>query len=363
MTLSSESEAPHVSISYTDDGDSLLGDIAWRLLARRSLIVRTIFIAVVGTLVVSFALPRWYTSSLSFTPQGRRAASGNLSGLAAQFGVALPTSEASQSPGFYAQLATTEAILGTLASRTLSTDSVGSIPGESLSELLGVNEKEPRRRHEEIIKELRKRISTGAEVRTGVVWISVKMHDPVSSWRLSTLLLNALTEYNLTLRQGQARAERTFAEARMKQAKVELQAAEEQLRAFLVGNREQMQRSATLALEEKRLEREISTRSQVYQTIVQAYEQARLEEVRDTPMLSLIDNPRIAGRADSLRLPVRVLIATLLATGFACTLSLLLDLVARVRTGALHDVDKDKIRRRIAYDLARPWRLLFTSTE
>ncbi len=349
------------SIVAADD-DAILGTVAWRLLARRSFIARTVAVAILGTLIGSLILPRWYSTTLSFTPQqSRRAPTGNLSGLAAQFGVALPTSEASQSPGFYAQLVVTQAILGSLTKLNLSADSAGASRARPLAELLDVEESDPRREREEVVKELRKRISASAEVRTGVVSINVKMHDPVSSWRLTTVLLNALTGYNLETRQGQARAERKFAERRLQETESELKSAEEALRVFSLSNRE-MQRSATLALEEQRLQREISSKSQVYQTIVQAYEQARLEEVRDTPVLSIIDQPRIAGRPDSLRLGVRLAIAGVLGLGLAIGLTLFRDLVLRLRKGAIPDTDREALSRRVAHDLARPWRLLLTAS-
>ena len=69
-----------------------------------------VFALVVG---LTLYFPRTYTSRSSFMPQARKATS-SLSGIAAQFGLAMPTSDGSQSPAFYADLVQSRGILGSV---------------------------------------------------------------------------------------------------------------------------------------------------------------------------------------------------------------------------------------------------------
>jgi uncharacterized protein involved in exopolysaccharide biosynthesis len=54
------------------------------------------------------------------------------------------------------------------------------------------------------------------------------------------------------------------------------------MQAFLQANR-QWANSPDLTFQHDRLERDIALRQQVYTTLVQSFEQARISEVRDTP--------------------------------------------------------------------------------
>src|SRR5665213_1769853 len=76
-----------------------------------------VFALLAGAVTVTILLLRHreFTSTASFTPQGRRApGGGNLTGLAAQIGIALPTNDAAESPEFYADLLQTPELLGPL---------------------------------------------------------------------------------------------------------------------------------------------------------------------------------------------------------------------------------------------------------
>lgn len=53
---------------------------------------------------VMLLLPRIYTATASFMPQVGEGQASRLAGLAAQFGVSVPTGEAGQTPRFYADL-------------------------------------------------------------------------------------------------------------------------------------------------------------------------------------------------------------------------------------------------------------------
>ena len=72
-----------------------------------------------------------------------------------------------------------------------------------------------------------------------------------------------------------------------------------------------------LKFEEDGLTREISVRQQVFTTLTQIYEQARLEEVRDTPVLMVVEPAVQAPKADSRKLLLKVLVALFVGLGIS----------------------------------------------
>src|SRR5690606_19548061 len=99
-----------------------------------------------------------------------------------------------------------------------------------------------------------------------------------------------LNDFTLDKRQTQAEQERVFIEGRLEVARAELEAAEKELASFYEANRS-YQNSPRLAFEAGRLERRVQIRQEVYRTLAQAYEEARIQEVRNTPVLTIVDPP------------------------------------------------------------------------
>jgi uncharacterized protein involved in exopolysaccharide biosynthesis len=99
-----------------------------------------------------------------------------------------------------------------------------------------------------------------------------------------------MQQFNLETRRSQAQAERVFLETRVGAARDELTQAEGKLQAFLQQNR-QFENSPELQFEFDRLQRDVSMRQEVYTGLVQAFEEAKIREVRDTPVVTVIEHP------------------------------------------------------------------------
>jgi uncharacterized protein involved in exopolysaccharide biosynthesis len=109
---------------------------------------------------------------------------------------------------------------------------------------------------------------------------------------LAAAIANKFVEYlnafNTEYRQSQARERRTFVEQRIAQIEHELRNAEEGMRTFYERNRSWRQ-SPQLIFEEGRLRRQLEIRQEVYLTLRREYETARIEEVNNTPVITVID--------------------------------------------------------------------------
>ena len=280
--------SPSASVRPVDDEISLWEVLAV-LLRRRGTIALTTVLSVAAAAAFAFTRDDTFTSQASFRPQGSQASASELMALASQFGVNIPLGGNEQvSPAFYADLLGSREILFRVANKSYVVEGVVSV---SLPDLLEIEEATEALRVEETIEALRNDIvsvQTGRE--TGIVTVAVQTAWPDLSEAIAARLLDEIALFNLDTRQSQAAAERVFIEERVDSARHALDAGETAMQAFLQANR-QWENSPDLTFQHDRLQRDISLRQQVYTTLVQSFEQARISEVRDTPVITVLQAP------------------------------------------------------------------------
>lgn len=339
-------------------GGPTLAALVSVLLQHRRKVVAASLLVPLALLAVLLLRDRTYTTSVTFLPQGKRPPA-NLASLALQLGVNMPSGmDAAQSPAFYADLVRSRVILSQLAdgSYPLGADSTRRV---WLADALEVDDdRSAAWRRDEAMRELaREVLSVSSSPRTGVVQFAVVTTSAHLSYALSQEVLRAVSRFNQEIRQSQASAEREFTERRLQQARSELAAAESALEDFDRVNRVAV--SPTLALRRQRLEREVSLRTEVYTTLAQSYEQARIEEVRDTPVLTLIDAPEVAVRPNPRGVVFGAAGGLVLGLLLGAAWALLSD--QRWRTGQVQRGELRLLWSETARDLSKPWRLLSRS--
>ena len=102
-------------------------------------------------------------------------------------------------------------------------------------------------------------------------------------------IIRQIELYNRETRRSKARAEREFGDKRLADVGAELRAAEDAEREWLKRNRGDYQAAPDLRVEHDRLSRQVAFLEQMYATVGQGRERARMDEVRDTPALTIID--------------------------------------------------------------------------
>lgn len=264
--------------------------IAWSAITRRSFAEwrRAIVVGVisaVGFVAAAWLMPERWVSEAEFMPQANRTAS-SFGGIAAQLGIEVPTAEPAQSPQFYVELLRSRHFLSRADGHypTVAGDSV------SLREVLHIGGRDSAVVALRVAARLDSRMSVFVAPRTGVVSASVAMPDPMVAQAVMQHLLDLLDAFNVETRRSRAQAERIFTERRVSELRSDLRDAEDELELFLRTNRI-TQFSPELTFQRDRLLREVTLRSQVYAMMVQSYEQARIEEVRDTPVLTRLIGP------------------------------------------------------------------------
>ncbi|MGQ0703340.1 MAG: hypothetical protein ACT4PM_09445 [Gemmatimonadales bacterium] len=275
---------------------SLLAVAAGLLRHRRRIIGAALGLGLLAA-IVTVVRPRQYLANASFIAQVR-STNAALSGVAAQFGVTVTPVEPGQSPSFYADLLRSRELLSALA-----TSRFPPAAGDSatLLEILGIGGATPALQVERAVARLRRRLEVSIAARTGVVSLGLAAPTPELAQQVTARLLELLNQFNVSTRRSQASEERRFTEQRLREVMDELRQAEDRLVVFTQQNRD-IRSSPRLQAEFARLERQVLLRQQVVIQLSQAAEQAKIEAVRDTPVLTVIERPVVPARAASRRL-------------------------------------------------------------
>jgi uncharacterized protein involved in exopolysaccharide biosynthesis len=343
------------AVGLRDDEVSLLGILNVILLYRR-LIAAVMVLGIAGGLLAAAIGGRQYVAVATFMPQ-TRSLTTNVSGLAAQFGLNVPAGDPGQTPQFYIDLLKSRQILRDAAETQYSVPRAVGTARMTLVDLYGRPQSNAPSRREDAIAVLANQVT--AKVRpTGVVDLTVRSDDASLAQQIAAKLLALLNQFNLERRQSQAAAERRFAERRLAEVRRELQDAEFALQSFLQGNR-QLSNSPALEFGRERLARDVAMRQQVYTTLMQSYEQAKLDEVRDTPVITVIEAPEVPIAPQPLGLLKHGLIGALLGLSFGMMLAFARHYFVSV-SGDLSDegAEFSTLRADTVSDLKHPWRFL-----
>jgi len=250
--------------------------------------------AVVGA-VTALLLPSRYRAKAAFQaenpPNQMPLGSGIASLLGSQL-AALPLGGSQSSPQLLADLLTTDAVLRHVVNAAFPWQG----QSQTLETIYGVASKgRPELRDYLAIRKLRQALSVDVDVRTGIVHFGVEAYTPELALAIAETTLAALNEANLALRQRRGSTERAFTAQRSADARRLLAAAESTLALFNQTNRN-LQSSATLQLEQARLRRNVDMAQQLFLQLQLQEEQAALQELRNTPTISVIDPPVLPAR-------------------------------------------------------------------
>jgi len=337
---------------YRQDA-SLLG-LLTPVVRRWRLMVTVPFAFAVIAAAYSLLTPSIYTASTTFTPeasggQSLAATLGSLSSLTGQFGLA-PTIGANASPDFFASvLRSRELLVSTL--HTEFRDPATGTP-RRLLDLLEIHAPNDAQALALGVTRLGEVTSTAVDRRTGIVTLSTRLRDPKLGADVANRMVQLLNDFNLRQRQSQSREQKRFAADRLAQAEGELRQAEQVLQRFLERNRT-YRGSPLLEFEHDRLARLVELKQQVYVALSKSLEDARIAEVRDTPVLTIIDPATPPARRSSPKRRLLVLIAALAGIVVAGALAHLAELRANLERT---DAPEYRALLEASAQLPRPWR-------
>jgi uncharacterized protein involved in exopolysaccharide biosynthesis len=327
-------------------------------LRRRVLFARIsalLFVMVVG---VGLLLPRSYTTTASFVPTSTSNGLSRIAGYAAQLGLSLPASgDAGQSSDFYVELLRSPQILRALVGASYTVvDQADTLQG-TLVDLYAIREDTPERSRETAVRRLGENMTLSASLRTGVVTLRARSRYPALALQISRRALGLVDEFNVGTRQSEAGAERRFAETRLAESRDSLRTTEDRLQVFLQKNRD-FSNSPQLSFQHDRLQRAVDLQQQVVTSLAQSYEQARIEEVRNTPAITMVEQPIMPVRPDSRRLLFKGLFAVMIGVLGVGLWVAGEELLGSQRTREPRLAERLAAEwRSVRTDVRRPWRL------
>ena len=232
--------------------------------------------------------PRLYTSTAVFVPQSSESAPSELAAAASQLGFRVPSGgSAAWGPATYVALLRSRTLLEPIAFDTVTVVEENN-RRVALMDLLKIPPAPLRRRVSQTVDAIEGIVSAGEERMIGAVKVSVRTRWPSVSLALAESVLQRVNEFNLETRKSQAAAERKFVEVQTVDAMVALRSAENALQTFLTRNRAI---GPEQAFERDRLQREVGLRQELYTSWMKSREDARIREIRDTPVITILEPP------------------------------------------------------------------------
>jgi len=284
-----------------------------------------IFMFLAGAIAAaaSFLVRPKYRASTSLVPESSNSLTlpVGLTALAGQLGIGGGAGAGPLSPDFLVSVLRSRSVLEpVLETRFVPANQPGS-EGRPLIDLMGVEQAPPNKRLALAMRALNAQFSTEINRRTGIISIEVEQPDPRLAADVANALVAELNRFNLERRQSQSRAQRIFAQERLKDAERELRRAEEAHQKFLQANRSYTE-SPVLFFESNRLQRGVQLKQEVYLTLSKSYEEASIAEVRDTPVLTMIDAAVPPFRRSSPNRKLYAIVAALAAGALAAGLAI-----------------------------------------
>lgn len=252
----------------------------------RGIVITAVSAGLVGA-AVSLVLPKYYRAEVVFLPERGATAAlrGALAGLA-QFGLQLGLEAEGESPRIYQDLAMSRSILERLLWTPVP--SVGNVPERPLIDWILPPQDDSTKRVQQAVQELAKAIEIRSDLQTGVVRVALEARSAVVASAAANRLVEYFDDFNVSKRKSRAQERRRFVEVRYREARGELAEAEAEAVRFLERNR-LFQTSPELVQAYERLQRQLQVRQEVSLTLARELETARISEVNDTPVLTLID--------------------------------------------------------------------------
>tara|TARA_B100000945_G_scaffold182497_1_gene146328 strand:+ start:264 stop:1556 length:1293 start_codon:yes stop_codon:yes gene_type:complete len=255
------------------------------------IIIPSIFCILTIFYAIYFTRPFYQSSSKIMSSSGSNNNSQAL-GIAAQFGINLPLNN-SEPEWAYNQIITSRTIARQVVNRKFDTERYGN--QKSLIQILTYKDKKPSLGADtlEIIainNFINNMLKVDEDVQSGMYTITTTAAEPKLAANINKALIEELDSHQREYNKSKTSETRKFIEERIFETEKELQNAEEALKNFKDRNR-RIENSPALQLEQQRLLREATVLTGVFTTLKQQLETTKIEEVKESEYIVIIDNP------------------------------------------------------------------------
>jgi uncharacterized protein involved in exopolysaccharide biosynthesis len=316
----------------------------WRILV----VLPLVFGAVAGLL--TFLVAPTYTATTTFVTAGQRdltASLGSFANVASQLGVGLPTNP-TNSPQFFGDVLRSRGVMNdVLRARTADPRSPRPTDSVAVEELYAPEKGSSAVRLNEAITSLTRESSVSVNPRTNIIELHVSSRYPTAAAFVAQQFVAALNRFNLDTRQSEARERRRFVGDRLREAQDSLARAERIQQEFLQANRGDLRNAPTLAAQYERIQRQIQTYQDLYTNFRREFETARVDEINDTPVITIIDTAAVPLKRSSPNRTLTTVAGAMLGILLAIAILLTQGYLERLRRHHPRDYDQFQELRRI----------------
>ncbi|MDC3137285.1 Wzz/FepE/Etk N-terminal domain-containing protein [Bacteroidota bacterium] len=339
MVLPQEYKIVPADYGYQYDEDEIdLLELAKTIWSKRMFIVKVVALGAVIGVIAALLSPKEYKSTATLMPEYSTESQGGASSLLRQYGGLLGVSGGSyasnsnairvdlypnivQSTNFQLKLMdqpfyfsdinqeatlfdyytelNNPGLMGLVAEYTIGLpgkilgailpkkELMTTVPGEaSESMVLNLSKEEF-----EVISTLRQKITASLDEESGIVSVSVTLPDNVAAAAVTEYTIKELTEYLTEYRTEKVLRDLTFVEEQLATAEARFEEAQLTLAEFRDSN--QGMSSARAQTEEQRLNSEYQIAFNLYNSLTQQYEEAKLKVQEETPVFKTLESVQV----------------------------------------------------------------------
>lgn len=271
---------------------TLLWNSRWRM-------VRLTLLPTIAAVVISLLLSKTYVATTTVLPDldflsGLKGRLAGLQDLAGDLGLG---GGAGMSPSqLYPEIIFSETILKNVIHHRYQTQEFSQ--PVTLLEYFEYDTTEPNLSYEQCLKSLRENmVSVSVDRKTTIISVTVEMPEPGLAAEVANKITEELDRYQRKFRNSSAREQRLFLDTRINDVMSDLRRSEDALRSFRERNRSILQ-SPQLLLEQARLEREVTINNTIFLELKKQSEIVKLDEVKNTPVVSVLDPARAPAKKD-----------------------------------------------------------------
>ena len=307
----------------TDKAESSIdmAQILSTLWASRKFITYAVGIGTLLAIIVSLLLPNYFRSTAVILPETDKSRLGQLGGLSDIAALAGIGGAEGSLVKLYPTIIKSESVLkNVIYANYYSKKFKDSV---NLIQFWDIDAKTPDLMYELALRSIRDQLDVTMETKTNVVSLSIDSKEAQVSADIVNRVAAELDGFIRTKRKTNASEQRKWIEARLAEVKSDLQRAENTLRDFREKNR-RVNDSPELLLEQDRLAREVQINATLYMELKKQYELVKIEEIKNVPIINILDAGRAAARKESPRRTVIVVSTFLLSILGACGYILLM---------------------------------------
>ena len=318
-------------------------------------IILVTFISVFITFTyIQFIKPPEYISSATILiPENKINSIGGLGGLASQFGVNLPSSEQADlsSPHILPDLLQSRTFGEKLLKKKFYTEKFNK--NLSLEKILnnGKANIQKEKMVSNALSELRKMISFNQNPQSSFSTIFVKTNEPEFSKKLAEAILLELELLNRFFKSQTVSEKLSFIENRIESVSDDLDKSEKILKVFNERNRQV--NSPSLKLEQNRLNQDLEIHRSIFLTLKQQYELAKIEEIQESSILQVLDQPQLPLLTANRNLKIGIILSSFFGIALGIVMAFIRSYIDN------NDIDERRKIRRIRTFLKKKSKDLF----